>query len=293
MFCCLNKMSSYKIKDVETLTGVKSHTLRIWEKRYGLPKPSRSDTKIRHYSEDDLLLLLNVAILNHGGLKISKIAVLSEAEIYNKVLEQSESSVDENTTIGLLINAMINYDEIVFKNVIQNQIDKEGMKQTYFKFILPFLERIGVMWMVGSILPTQEHLVSNIIREIIIRQTKNIVEKKNGSKTYALFCREGDWHELSLLMYNYLLRQQGNQTFYFGQNLPIKTLLNGGLIKKCDAVVLSLVSALDKKSEQKIINTLNSIVADQIPVYLGGGQSLIIKEKLKNPLVLDAKNLFN
>ena len=285
-------MSSYKIKDVETLTGVKSHTLRIWEKRYGLPKPSRSNTKIRNYSEDDLLLLLNVAILNQGGLKISKIAGLSEEEIYDKVLEQTESCVDENTTIGLLINAMINYDEIVFKNVIQKQIDIRGLKQTYFNFILPFLERIGVMWMVGSIIPSQEHLVSNIIREIIIRHTKNIVEKNKGSKTYALFCREGDWHELSLLMYNYLLRDQGNQTFYLGQNLPIKTLLNGGLIKKCDAVVLSLVSAIDKKSELKIINTLNNIVAEQIPVYLGGGQSSSIKEKLKNPLILDARDLF-
>ena len=285
-------MSSYKIKDVETLTGVKSHTLRIWEKRYGLPKPSRSNTKIRNYSEDDLLLLLNVAILNQGGLKISKIAGLSEEEIYDKVLEQTESCVDENTTIGLLINAMINYDEIVFKNVIQKQIDKKGLKQTYFNFILPFLERIGVMWMVGSILPSQEHLVSNIIREIIIRQTKNLVEKRKDTKTYALFCREGDWHELSLLMYNHLLRDQGNQTLYLGQNLPIKTLLNGGLIKKCDAVVLSLVSAIDKKSELKIINTLNNIVAEQIPVYLGGGQSSSIKEKLKNPLILDARDLF-
>ena len=285
-------MSSYKIKDVETLTGVKSHTLRIWEKRYGLPKPSRSNTKIRNYSEEDLLLLLNVAILNQGGLKISKIAGLSEEEIYVKVLEQSESSVNENTTVGLLINAMINFDEIVFKNVIQKHIEKEGLKQTYFNYILPFLERIGVMWMVGSILPSQEHLVSNIIRELIIRQTKNIVEKRNDSKTYALFCREGDWHELSLLMYNYLLREQGNQTFYLGQNLPIKTLLNGTMIKKCDGVVLSLVSAIDKKSEQKIINTLNTIVADQIPVYLGGGQCLCIMEKLKSPIALDVKELF-
>jgi DNA-binding transcriptional MerR regulator len=160
-------MAEYKIKDLENLTGIKSHTIRIWEKRYNILDPNRTDTQIRTYSDDELTHLLTVSMLNRNGIKISKIAKLSQQDMNNllwdiKVNKEPEYSMDK------LIMALISLDENLFNKTLQNLIDTEGLESTFTQHLIPFLDRIGIMWLIGSVNPAQEHFISNLIRQKVI-----------------------------------------------------------------------------------------------------------------------------
>lgn len=282
-------MGDYKIKDVEVLTGVKAHTIRIWEKRYGILVPERTVSKIRTYSEEDLVFLLSISILNQNGLKISKIAQLSHQELKDEVRKISFSKETESAVLSLLISALIDFDETLFKRVLNSVINKEGLRSAYFNYILPFLDRIGIMWLVGTITPAQEHFISNLIRETIIIETHKLPEPKKDSN-YVLFCREGDWHEFSLLFYNYLLREKGNRTFYLGQNLPLDALTGITNKIKVEAYVASLIAPIDEKTTADLIRF--SELVEQ-PFYIGGAQSLpLLKNTTSSKYFKDAKELF-
>lgn len=283
-------MAEYKIKDIEVLTGVKAHTLRIWEKRYGILVPERTESKIRTYSEEDLMYLLNISILNQNGLKISKIAELTPTEIKQRVEKVSFSQETESAVLSLLVNALIDFDELLFKRVLQAVINKEGLRVGYLNYILPFLDRIGVMWLLGTISAPQEHFISHLIREIIIIETskQEVTAKDEGHM--VLFCREGDWHELSLLFYNYLLREKGHNTLYLGQSLPIDGLSEIGNKIKVKAFVCSLIAMMDEKSTHEFLRFVNQT---DCPVYIGGSQSKqILKNHHKNTFLMDVMELF-
>lgn len=282
-------MAEYKIKDIEVLTGVKSHTIRIWEKRYGILLPERTASKIRRYSEEDLALLLRISVLNQHGLKISKIAKLSDRELKEQIKKIGFSKDSKNSVLSVLITALLDFDDDLFKRVLNDVVSKEGLKTAYFNYILPFLDRIGIMWLVGTISPTQEHFISNLIREIVIVETHKLPEPI-GDKNYALFCIEGDWHELSLLLYNYLLREKGERTYYLGQNLPLNAV--GEIIKKIkvDVFISSIITSLDEKIAADFVRFAEEI---NQPVYIGGAQSLpLINKYSKLDLFKDVKELF-
>jgi DNA-binding transcriptional MerR regulator len=283
-------MAEYKIKDIEVLTGVKAHTIRIWEKRYGILVPERTESKIRTYSEEDLTHLLNISILNQNGLKISKIAELSPNEIKRKVQEVSFSQESESAVLSLLINSLIDYDEALFKRVLSSVILKEGVKSGYLNYVIPFLDRIGIMWLIGTIMPTQEHFISNLIRDLLILETQKLTVPESTAKTFVLFCGPGDWHEISLLFYNYLLREKGERTLYLGQNLPINGLAE--LADKMDvhAFVASLIAPLDEKNTSEFLSFVEQI---NTPVYVGGAQSIqLLKQNPNKTSMRDVKKLF-
>ncbi len=268
-------MAEYKIKDVEALTGIKAHTIRIWEKRYGILVPERTVSKIRTYSEADLTHLLNISILNQNGIKISQIAQMSSTELKEKVRAVSLSKESESAVLSLLIGGLIEFDAGLIRRILQSIILKEGVRACYLNYILPFLDRIGVMWLVGSITPAQEHFVSNLIREMLIVKTSKLVLPIPSEKTYVLFCREGDWHELSLLFYNYLLIEKGHQTIYLGQSLPLDKLELIGDKTHLTAFVTSLIAPLDEKAQKDLIRF---ICKTTCPIYLGGSQAKAILE---------------
>lgn len=283
-------MAEYKIRDIEALTGIKAHTIRIWEKRYGILVPDRTASKIRTYSEADLMLLLNVSILNQNGIKISKIAQMSVTELKDKVRAASFSKESESAVLSLLIGGLIEFDAVLIRRILQSIILKEGVRACYLNYILPFLDRIGVMWLVGSITPAQEHFVSNLIREMLIVETSKLVVPIKPKKTYVLFCREGDWHELSLLFYNYLLIEKGHQTVYLGQSLPLDKLELIGDKTNLTAFVTSLISPLDDKAQKDMIRFINKTTH---PVYLGGGQAKTILQNAHTAVqVEDVRTLF-
>lgn len=237
-------MAVYKIKDLELLTGIKAHTIRMWEKRYGILRPERTETQIRSYSDEELLLLLNVSLLNRHGIKISRIAEMSEKEISERVKDLS-SSDEQDSAIDQLIVALIQMDESAFRSLIHHLTEQFGIQQVYDKYLIPFLERIGVMWIVGTINPAQEHFISNLIRQRIIAEIDALPIPEPSEERILLYLAEHEWHELSLLFYHYHLRKLGKTTVYLGQALPYDSLLKSIEFVKPTHIISSWLTAVD------------------------------------------------
>ena len=213
-------MSHYSIKELEKLSGIKAHTIRIWEKRYRIVKPDRSDTNIRSYSDDDLKKIINVSLLNHHGLKISKIADLTDDELREKVFELGEKQGDAELHIDRLITSMIDLDEEKFEGILKKQVARFGLEHAMTQIVYPFLERIGVLWQTGNITPAQEHFISNLIRQKVIVAIDELPQPPKDAPKALLFLPDEELHELGLLFYHYVTRKCGMRTFYLGQMVP-------------------------------------------------------------------------
>jgi len=263
-------MAEYKIKDLETLTGIKAHTIRIWEKRYGLLSPDRTDTQIRTYNDEELQALLNVALLNKHGVKISRIAEMSREEIKQKVWEVKNKYITDSST-ELLILALIEMDELLFKSTLDQLIDEIGLESTFTDKLIPFLDRIGVMWLVGSISTAQEHFISNLIRQKVISTTDKLPIPESFENPILLFLPEHEWHEISLLFYHFILRNEGKATVYLGQSLPYDALLESIEKIKPRVLVTSWLTAVDEKFITNFFKTLQKDIGD-LPVLAGGIQ---------------------
>lgn len=271
-------MAEYKIKDLELLTGIKAHTIRMWEKRYGILNPERTETQIRTYNDNELLALLNVALLNKNGIKISKIAELTPESIAAKVMEFREVKNLDASHENLVI-ALLELDEILFRSTLSQLIETHGMEETFLLHLLPFLERIGVMWMVGSINPAQEHFISNLIRQKLIHEIDKLPVPENKEKQILLFLPEHEWHEISLLFYHFVLRKAGRSTFYFGQSLPYDALLKCVEKMKPACLVTSWLTAIDEGFVKKYFRKLSEDTGG-IPVFAGGYQIKVYKESI-------------
>jgi MerR family transcriptional regulator, light-induced transcriptional regulator len=267
-------MNRFSIKDIEVLTGVKQHTLRIWEQRYNLPQPKRTATNIRYYDCGDLKLLLNVSMLNRYGIKISKITCMSEPEIEQMVLSYTEKDEHDVVIMESLINCMFKIDEVGFEKILTKHILQHGLEKTMLHVVFPFMKRIGVLWLSGSINPAYEHFITNLIRQklfvAIDGQSHQVLP---DSKKFVLFLPSGEPHELGLLFANYLIRKGGNHSLYLGQNLPVTDLSGINHVYKADVVVSVLTTSLKLKSIQEFIKGL----AEKFPqakIVLSGSQLL-------------------
>ena len=211
-------MGNYSIKDLEKLSRVKAHTIRIWEKRYGLLDPARSGTNIRSYTDTDLRKLLNISLLNDNGFKISRIATFNDAAIRSHVLALENSENGAADQVESLILAMTELDEARFEKVIGNCILRSGFEQTMLEVIQPFLQRVGVLWQIDAVKPGQEHFISNLIRQKVISAIDGLPPiKRERAKTILFFLPEGELHELGLLFGHFLARKQGHHSIYLGQ----------------------------------------------------------------------------
>ena len=220
-----NKLGTFSIKDIEALTGVKCHTLRIWEQRYGIVVPKRSDTNIRYYDDHDLKTLLNISVLNDNGYKISEIAKLTSDEIAEKVLEISQVGNEFKIHIRSFISAMLSFDETGFHKLMNTYILQFGIEDTFLKIVFPFLQEVGLLWQVGTIQPSHEHFVSNIIKQKLYVAIDGQVGKYNSNrKRFLLFLPESEKHSLGLLFANYLIRSRGHEVLYLGQEVPLVDL---------------------------------------------------------------------
>ena len=215
-------MNAFTIKDLENLTGIKAHTIRIWEQRYSFLKPQRTDTNIRYYNNEELKKILNIALLNKYGYKISHIDRMSESEINDKILTLNNLQAQQERVINDLIQHMVDMNLEQFESVLDEFIRIKGVEKCINHIIFPFLERIGVLWITGHINPAQEHLVSNIIRQKLIVGTESVVSHLRVNKTGLLFLPEGEFHELGLLFIQFLLKSRGVNVLYLGANVPIE-----------------------------------------------------------------------
>ncbi len=217
-----NKLGTFSIKDIEALTGIKCHTLRIWEQRYGIVVPKRSDTNIRYYDDHDLKTLLNISVLNDNGIKISEIAKLTSDEISEKVLEISQLGTEFKIHIRSFVSAMLSFDETGFHKLMNTYILQFGIEDTFLKIVFPFLQEVGLLWQVGTIQPSHEHFVSNIIKQKLYVAIDGQVGKySNNRKRFLLFLPESEKHSLGLLFANFLIRSRGHEVLYLGQEVPL------------------------------------------------------------------------
>lgn len=264
----LAEMNLFTIKDLENLSGIKAHTIRIWEQRYTFLKPKRTSTNIRFYSNDELKVVLNVALLNKYGYKISHIAKMNEAEINEHICGISIEQAREERIIKELIEYMIYIELQKFEKLLDLHIDQHGIENTITEIIFPFLERIGILWLTNNINPAQEHLVSNIIRQKIIAGIENCQTVSKLPGTFLLYLPEGEHHELGLLFIYYLLKQKGIPVLYLGANVPFKDLQYIVRLKKPDAVFSHITSVPHAFQIEKFINRLSHFT--DIQIYISG-----------------------
>jgi len=265
-------MATYSIRDLEKLSGIKAHTIRIWEERYNLIEPKRTSTNIRFYSDNDLKRLLNVSILNQNGLKISRIALLSNERIGELVTELNSKEPNVNTQIENLIIAMLEFNEYRFFSTVEKAIQETGFEETVEKTLFPFLERIGVLWLSGSIYPAQEHFISNLIRQKMIAAIDHeIVKPAMPTQRIIFFLPEGENHELGLLYYSYLARKSGFEIVYLGSSVPYRDLLEMSRIYFAKYYFTFFVTGLGAELIQQKIDQLGRDFHDNI-VFVSGFQ---------------------
>lgn len=220
-------MAKYKISDLENLSGVKAHTIRIWEQRYNALIPLRTETNIRHYDDQHLKKLLNIVSLINAGFKISKISKFSEEE-FNKELKTIDKGVNIDLKEELLINQLITsglaYDETGFEKAFSNSILSFGLTESYNKVFYPMLVKLGLLWSSSELNPSQEHFVSNLIKQKIFAAIDALKPASNNSEEWVLFLPEGEMHDIGLLIANFMLRSKSAKVIYLGDNVPINNL---------------------------------------------------------------------
>jgi DNA-binding transcriptional MerR regulator len=266
-------MATYTIRDLEKLSGIKAHTIRIWEKRYNIIAPTRTATNIRNYCDTELKKLLNISLLNRNGLKISKLASLSNDEINEKVSQLIQRYSDTESLVENLTIAMIELDQSKVEKILSKAIMQLGFEETIIKVLYPFLVKIGVMWQTGIINPVQEHFITNLFRKKLMVAIDSLITTNNpNSKTFILFLPEGEYHELGLLFFYYLVKRRGHQVIYLGQSVPFNDLIESKKLKPANYLVTAFVSYISGKDISKYAKTLAEKFTEQI-IYFSGCQT--------------------
>lgn len=272
-------MHSFTIKDLENLSGIKAHTIRIWEQRYQFLRPCRTDTNIRYYSCEELKKLLNIALLNKYGFKISHIDKMCETELKEKILSLTGSEVLQERIVNELIQLMVDLDMDEFELAIDRYIHAKGIERTITQIIFPFLEKIGVLWLTNHINPAQEHLVTNIIRQKLIVGIEGVRSSLKIDKSILLFLPEGELHEIGLLFVQYLLKSRGVNTIYLGANIPLNDVEYVVKLKQPDYILSHLTSVAYKFNFEKFMADVTKKFAGT-PLIISGQLTHTYQKKI-------------
>ena len=265
------KAEGYSIRDLEVLSGVKAHTIRIWEKRYKLLVPARTDTNIRYYSDEDLRRILSVSLLVKNGYKILKVSRMNEEQIRTMVVSVNTKSIAEPDYIDRLIISMLNFDNAGFYNLATEIIEKKGIEDAISKVFFALFERIGTYWMVGSIFPAQEHFVTNILRQKLIAEIDKLGYESSRNATILFFLPDGELHEMSLLYYTLLARKMGYNVLYLGQYVPFSDLVKVAAHAKIEYVFTAFINGFPKEELEDYLIRLREVF-DHQKIFITGWQ---------------------
>jgi DNA-binding transcriptional MerR regulator len=221
-----NIKSVFSIKDLENISGIKAHTIRIWEKRYSLFEPDRINRNVRVYNYNSLLKILNIALLNKQGLKISKIAKLSDEEIILKTREHISKEFKDQKALSSIKLAMYTFDRVLFNKIYEEQMSLQTFSEVFQSVLGPFLIFMGLQWHSQGLNTAHEHFITNLIYQKIQLNTERIVQStpQEGKPTYILYLPEEEMHEIGLLYLNYELILRGFKTIYLGRSVPLADL---------------------------------------------------------------------
>ncbi|MQP52486.1 MULTISPECIES: MerR family transcriptional regulator [unclassified Flavobacterium] len=247
-----NVKNVFSIKDLENLSGIKAHTIRIWEKRYNVLEPMRSDTNIRSYDIKNLQKLLNIVLLHNYGYKISKIATLDQAQI-NKLSNDiiSEKSA-KNHAISTFKMAMMNFDQSLFFNTYNELLNEKTFKEVFYTVFIPLMQELGFLWQTETISPSHEHFITYLIKQKLLINTEKVqvLEPTKNDKVFVLFLPLNEIHELGLMYLNYEILLNGYQTIYLGESIPTNSLVD----LKNSFEKITFVSYLTVEPNQEEIN---------------------------------------
>ncbi len=291
-------MESYQIHQLEQMTGIKAHTIRIWEKRYGIIQPDRTDTNRRSYSEAQVRKLLNVSTLLSAGQKISKIASLSEDELNSLIEEQSDSNVADSICAGYindLVKSMLDFNEPAFEKIFSAATTRLGIYDAMVNVIYPFLNKVGVLWNISRTAPIQEHFASCIIKRKLMSATDGLMPASKRNKKFLLFLPPDEWHEVGLLFANYMIRSKGYETIYLGQNVPIENVEKVIPAVRPKYLLLFYLNMRPVSEVEEQITQLSK-ADEKITMFVAGNPELfpVNKHKLKNTIFLTgASSLLN
>ncbi|MBO9573523.1 MAG: MerR family transcriptional regulator [Chitinophagaceae bacterium] len=283
-------MNFFTIKDLENLSGIKAHTIRIWEQRYSFLKPKRSDTNIRFYESDELKTLLNIALLNRYGFRISQIDKMQPETIREKILSLESSGAQQEIIINNLLHCMIELDSYAFEDILDKYLLQWGIDKTITQLIFPFLDRIGILWLTDHIRVAQEHMVSSIIREKLIMGIQNASNPWSGKKTVVMFLPQGEFHELGLLYVQYLLKVKGTKILYLSADLPFDELEFVVKFKKPDYIYTHLTSVAGRFNLEKYLDKVGVKLKDTKFVVSGRVAQSYYKKVSPNVLLKNSLN---
>ncbi len=278
-------MHSYTIKDLEKLSGIKAHTIRIWEQRYSFLKPHRTDTNIRFYSNDELKTILNVALLNKYGFKISHIDKMGETEMQDKITSLGQTEAQQERVVNSLIKHMVDLDIESFEALLDSFIKTRGVETSISQIIFPFLQKIGTLWVTNHINPAQEHLVTNVIRQKLIAGTDALHNSIKKDKTVLLFLPEGEYHELGLLFMNFVLKNRGVNTIYLGCSIPLADVEYLATLKKPDFLYTHLTNPGAKFNFNRFVTDIAKN-SSKTPVIISGQLASNYESKISDPIFL-------
>ena len=232
-----NVKSTFSIKDLENLSGIKAHTIRIWEKRYNLFQPNRTDTNIRCYDIENLQKLLNVTFLYNNGYKISKISQLGEDKIPSVVRNLVSEQSDNGHVLNSFKMSMMNFDQALFFKTYNALLKEKSFREIFYEDFIPFLNEVGLLWQTDTIKPSHEHFICALIKQKILVNTEKLQfsTPTNNSKTFVLYLPDNEIHELGLMFLNYEILSKGYQAIFLGQSIPIFSLKD--LIRLYDNIV--------------------------------------------------------
>ncbi|MSP58640.1 MAG: MerR family transcriptional regulator [Flavobacteriaceae bacterium] len=262
----------YFINDVEKITGIKAFTLRIWEQRYKIISPKRTETNIRYYDDKDIKYLINVSMLNANGVKIGKIAILSHQEVQDKVLLFSQKNATHQHQINALSIAMFDFNEIEFNKILSMCIFNLGMEKTTIEIIFPYMQHLGILWLGGSIHVAHEHFVTNIIKQRLYVSIDQLAAfQKPAAKHYLLFLPSGETHDLSLLFAAFILKSRGQKATFLGSSTPLDDLNKVHKMVSPDVLFCSISNANNNFPLEVYINMLSRNFPNS-QILITGGQ---------------------
>lgn len=262
-------MNAFTIKDIEILSGIQAHTIRIWEQRYDFLKPQRTQTNIRHYNNEELKTILNVALLNRFGYRISRISKMSSDEMAQKLLALTQVQAKHQQLINRMLQYMIDMQLDEFDETLTGTISSFGVKEVLIEVIFPFLERIGMLWITGRINPAQEHFVSNIIRQKLLSATNDLPIPMQSNTKVLLFLPEGELHEIGILFIQYLVKSHGLQNWYLGANVPLEDIAFIANAKQPTHIYTHLTAIAQNFNLAKFVAQLQESVP-LIPLIISG-----------------------
>lgn len=274
--------SVFSIKDLENLSGVKAHTIRIWEKRYNILEPDRSETNIRNYDLNALQKILNVSYLNNIGIKISAISSMNDAEIEEQVKLNSQRSNNKAHAVQDLKLAMVNFDKDLFNAVYQRTLDSSNFSSVFYNLFVPFLEELGYLWQSKTINIAHEHFISHLIKQKLLANLEKVQYKEthHTEKVFILYLPENELHDLGLLFLNYELLVRGYKTIYLGASMDLKSL---PYFKNKSAQPVYITYLTVQPSEKQLASFLtkfNRVVKedDDVDLWLLGYRAQKIKD---------------